>query len=1227
MTFTPIQYFFLISALFLGAFNSIFAQSSNIGTPPITNYSKEIYHAGTQNWDIAQHPNGIIYFANNGGLLEFDGVNWRCYGVSNQTNIRSVAIDEKGKIYVGAQGEFGYFYKNENGELTYQSLVPLIKESDRNIADVWGIDILDNKIFIRTRNKILLYENDTIRSIYTTKKIDYSNIIDNSYLINSLDSGILKYNGASFDRISPKAFQQKEISGIFKFNKDTLLVTTINSGLFLLQNKTITPWKINDNNILAKSSIYCSTPINKTTFAIGTSNKGVFFINKKGKVTQHIRRISGLQNNNILSLFSDEYSNLWLGLNNGIDYIETSSPFSYIQPNNHLQGTGYTIQIHNNKIYFGTSNGVYFKDWKSYYNPTLNKSFNTVQNANGQVWDLLTFKDELLLNHHRGTFAIKGNSAIQISEQEGSWLQIPIQNQENLLLSGYYNGLATLNWENGWKVENEFFQDWKESSRIMAQDELGNVWVSHPYKGAFKVNFNEDYSKIISVKQYNSSKGFPSDLLIYVFKIGDKVVFEAMGHIYTRSISKGKVTGKAKRLTKQKTHFEYNPSFSRDGKKVVYVTWHDQQLGQVKVVSARGGKGKSLLKEKGKYVEPTFSPDGKTVVYRKISGGYITDPKWGLNSGVYAVSAKGSSRGSKPILITEDGARAHFGSSNQHIYLMRRGEMPYLARIDLTGKNEQSLYQGKYATEYQVSPNGQYLAFAEGFKVFVTPMVERGQIIDIGPKAKNFPVKQLSVRAGESINWNGQSNTLYWSLGPDLYQANTAKLFDITQDEKSAEATENKTDLVSKSSVLKTYLGFKQATDIPSGTIAFVGGKVLTMEGDKIIDDGVVLVKGNIIEAVGTRAEINIPSDAKIIDIKGQSIMPGLVDAHAHGPQGTNEIIPQQNWKNYAGLALGVTSIHDPSNDTSTFFDASEMQQSGAIVAARLFSTGTILYGASSPNYTSRVDNLDDAKFHIERLQKAGAFSVKSYNQPRRDQRQQLVQAARELKMMVVPEGGSLLQHNLTMLVDGHTTLEHSISTAKIYDDIKQLWSQSSMGYTPTLVVSYGGISGENYWYDTTDVWAHPRLSKYVPSDFLTARSMRRPKAPEHHYNHVNVATVAKQLQDLGIKVNAGGHGQREGLAMHWEMWMMAQGGMTPMEALRTATIAPAQTLGLDSQLGSLKAGKLADIIVINGDVSQDIRVSDKVTYTMINGRLYNAETMNEIGNYDNKRQPFYFED
>ncbi len=741
----------------------------------------------------------------------------------------------------------------------------------------------------------------------------------------------------------------------------------------------------------------------------------------------------------------------------------------------------------------------------------------------------------------------------------------------------------------------------------------------------FHVKTTKKIQQALQFKQQLPQDTFSVKMLrdVEISPNGKKVVFESMGHIYTRNIAQGKVTGKAKRLTKQKSHVELNPSFSRDGKKIVYATWQDKQQGQIRTVSSRGGKGKALLLEKGKYVEPTFSPDGKTVVYRKVSGGFITSPAWDLNTGIYAVSAKGEGKAGKPKLITTSGSQAHFGASNQNIYVVREGEEPQLAYVSLDGKDDRTLYQGKFATEYRVSPNGKYLAFAERFKVFVTPFVERGAVINIGPKGNNLPVKQLSVRAGQDINWHGDSTELYWSLGADLFQASVKNLFAITHDSNAKSKVENAEN---EQSVIKTYLGYKQKVDKPSGLIAFVGGKVITMEDEKIIDDGVVLVEGNVIKAVGTKAQVDIPSSAKIIDITGKSIIPGLIDAHAHGPQGSSEIIPQQNWKNYAGLALGVTSIHDPSNDTSEFFAASEMQKSGKIVAARLFSTGKILYGANNAGYTAHVDNLDDAKFHVERLKAAGAFSVKSYNQPRRNQRQQFIQAARELDMLVVPEGGSLLQHNLTMVIDGHTTLEHSIPVAKVYEDVKQLWSQSQMAYTPTLVVAYGGIWGENYWYDKTDVWLHPRLSKYVPSEFLHSKSMRRPKAPLHHYNHISVAKVAKELQGLGIKVNAGGHGQREGLAMHWEMWMMAQGGMTPLQALRTATISPAKTLGLDDKLGSINAGKLADLVVVDGDISQDIRLSDKVHYTMVNGRLYNAETMNEIGNYDNKRAKFYFE-
>jgi len=772
--------------------------------------------------------------------------------------------------------------------------------------------------------------------------------------------------------------------------------------------------------------------------------------------------------------------------------------------------------------------------------------------------------------------------------------------QETWAIHGVYPTMA-------WTPNNEGLVFWA-NGKINLLDIQSNKVKNIP----FHVNTEKKIQTTVRFQQDVDQDEFDVKMLrdVKVAPNGRSVVFESMGYIYTRQLP----SGNARRLTKQANHFELNPSFSRDGEKVVYATWSDKDLGEIRVVSSRGGKGQVITKERGKYVEPSFSPDGKKIVYRKFSGGYITDPKWGLNPGIYVVSAKGG----KATLITKDGLTPHFGKDNDKVYLLRDGKKPSLVRVGVDGHNEKILYQGEFATEYKVSPNGKFLAFTERFKVFVTPFIERGEVIDTGPKTNNLPVKKLSTRAGENINWNGKSNELYWSLGANLYQAPLAKLFDINQ----TDDVETEEDI----SAEITYLGFKKKAYKPSGVVAFVGGKVITMEGEQVINNGVVIVDGNKIIALGSKTDTAIPDNAAVVNITGKTLMPGLIDAHAHGAQGINEIIPEQNWKNYAGLTFGVTTIHDPSNDTSTFFAASEMQKSGQIVAARLFSTGTIIYGATKAGYTSHIDSFDDAKFHLERQKSAGAFSVKSYNQPRRDQRQQIIQAARELNMMVVPEGGSLLQHNLTMIIDGHTTLEHSIPTAKIYDDVKQLWSQTKMGYTPTLVVAYGGIWGENYWYDVEDVWRHPRLSQYVPSNVLNPRSMRRIKAPKDHYNHISVAKVAKEMQDLGINVNAGAHGQREGLGMHWEMWMMAQGGMTPLEAIKAATISPAITLGLDRQLGSLKVGKLADMIVIDGDVTQDIRLSDKVIYTMINGRLYNAETMNEVGNYDNKREKFYFE-
>lgn len=685
---------------------------------------------------------------------------------------------------------------------------------------------------------------------------------------------------------------------------------------------------------------------------------------------------------------------------------------------------------------------------------------------------------------------------------------------------------------------------------------------------------------------------------------GKKVVFEALGHLYTRNLN----GGKPKRLTRQDDHFELFPSFSRDGKKLAYVTWDDDKQGSIRVVSARTGKGKTVLKGPGKFVEPSFSPDGKFLVYRKITGGYITSGLYDKEPGIYLLNLKtGDTQ-----RISENGHTPQFGARSDRVYAMQSGDKKQkLLSIDLATHKQHTLYKSKLATEFKVSPDGKYLAFAERFKVFVTPLVERGSAIEIGPKDWQFPVKQLSKRAGEGISWSQNANQLYWTLGPELYTANLDGIFDIGNKHKPIEDNID--------------LGFKHKALKGEGLKAFVGARVVTMKGDEVIEDGVVLVEGNKIKAVGSKADVRIPENARVIQAEGKTILPGFIDAHAHGSQGNNEIIPQQNWINYAGLTFGVTTIHDPSNDTTEVFTASEMQKAGEIVGPRIFSTGTILYGARGAGYTSHVDSLDDAKFHLERLRKVGAFSVKSYNQPRRNQRQQVIQAGRELEMMVVPEGGSLLQHNLSMVADGHTTVEHALPVANIYDDVRQLWKASGTAYTPTLVVAYGGIWGENYWYDKTEVWKHPRLSQYVPEEVLQPRSMRRPKAPDHHYNHFNAAKVASELQADGVLVNIGAHGQREGLGAHWEVWMHVQGGSSALDALKTATINPAKSLGLDKQIGSLEVGKLADLMIIDGNPLQDIRVTDKVSQVMINGRLFDAQSMNEVGK--EARSKFFFED
>nr|WP_242922367.1 amidohydrolase family protein [Pontibacter liquoris] len=691
---------------------------------------------------------------------------------------------------------------------------------------------------------------------------------------------------------------------------------------------------------------------------------------------------------------------------------------------------------------------------------------------------------------------------------------------------------------------------------------------------------------------------------------GKTLVFNAAGYLYKKELP----NGKPERLTKGQD-FEFYPSFSPDGKSLVYATWDDADLSAVMKLDIRkkNAKPEKLTTEKGYYATPSFSPDSKYVVYVRERGNNHMGYTFSKDPGIYYMPAKGG----KAVLVTERGSSPEFNATSDRIFFTgSEGDKAAFKSINLQGKEEITHFTSKYTTEFHPSPDNKWVAFVELFNGYIAPLSANGSGLDLSAETKAVPVARFTRDAGSSINWSADSKKIHWVLGDEYFSNDLKDRFKFVA---------GAPDTLPAIDTTGIKIGLKLTTDIPKGKVAFTNARIITMKGDDVIEKGTIVVEGNRIIAVGK--DVQAPADAKVIDAAGKTIMPGIVDVHAHMGTFRNGMSPKKQWAYYTNLAYGVTTTHDPSSTTEMVFSQSEAVKSGAMVGPRIYSTGTVLYGADG-DFKAVINSEEDAMSHLRRIQAAGGFSVKSYNQPRREQRQQVIQAARKLNMTVVPEGGSTFFHNLTMILDGHSGIEHNIPVAPLYKDVIELWKASNTGYTPTLIVNYGGNSGENYWYQHTKVWEKERLLRFTPRSVIDSRSRRVMQSPDEEYEGGYIATskAAKALTDAGVKVNLGAHGQLQGLGAHWELWMLQQGGMTNLEALRAATLNGAQYIGMGSEIGSLETGKLADLIVLDKNPLEDIHNSENVRYTMVNGRLYDAETMAEIGNYNSKPSKFYWE-
>jgi Tol biopolymer transport system component len=725
---------------------------------------------------------------------------------------------------------------------------------------------------------------------------------------------------------------------------------------------------------------------------------------------------------------------------------------------------------------------------------------------------------------------------------------------------------------------------------------------------------------------------------------GKRLAFTALDKLWVMDLP----SGTPRRLTNTASGIgEHDPAWSPDGRHIVYVTWTEEGGSLQRVRTEGRAQPERLTQRAAFYEKPTYTPTGNRIVVARGPRLPRIEEQGGAR-GMELVWLPASGGEARVISPLTGSARVHFSNDTTRIFQYNGRDGLVSFRFDGTDRKAHLKVTGYVdaraptprptpADEVLISPAGDRALVQADNHVYVVPLPmiggETPSVSVANPANSAVPVRKLSRVGGEFIGWQHDGRGVTYALGrtvflydlpraDSLIRDSTARADSIKRvrgDSASSDSAGARTRVAAADSAKADSAGpayepqridveIRVVKDQPRGTVALRGARIITMKGDEVIENGDIVVTNNKITAVGPRGSVTIPAGAREIDVTGKTIMPGLIDIHAHiwPAWGVHRT---QVWEYAANLAYGVTATRDPQTATTDVLSYGDMVETGELVGPRVFSTGPGVF------WSDDIKSLKDARDVLRRYtEHYHTHTIKQYMVGDRKVRQWVIMAAKELGLTPTLEGGLDFKKNFTEAVDGYAGTEHSFPIAPLYEDVLKVLAESQITYTPTLLVEYGGPWAENYWYQRHDILADEKLKRFVPPNELMQRGLRRPGWwHESQYSFELMAEQARKLVDAGGKVGLGGHGQLQGLGVHWELWTIASGGMKPMDALRVATTFGAEAIGLDQYIGTVEGGKLADLAILNANPLDDIRNTVNIHQVMKNGRLYDASTLAEI--------------